>query len=56
MNRRGFLKKTAAGAAAGTLGFPMIAKAQAAKTFHWKMTTTWRAKVKSGVCDAMCMG
>jgi TRAP-type mannitol/chloroaromatic compound transport system substrate-binding protein len=44
MNRRGFLKKTAAaGAAAGTLGFPMIAKAQAAKTFNWKMTTTWPA-------------
>jgi TRAP-type mannitol/chloroaromatic compound transport system substrate-binding protein len=43
MDRRGFLKKTAAGAAAGTLGFPMIAKAQSAKTFNWKMTTTWPA-------------
>ncbi|MBX6393122.1 MAG: TRAP transporter substrate-binding protein, partial [Burkholderiales bacterium] len=41
-NRRGFLKKgLAAGAAAGSLGFPMIAKAQT--KFQWKMTTTWPA-------------
>lgn len=41
-NRRGFLKHgLAAGAAAGTLGFPMIAKAQS--KFDWKMTTTWPA-------------
>ncbi|HSO05944.1 MAG TPA: TRAP transporter substrate-binding protein DctP [Pelomicrobium sp.] len=43
MDRRGFLKKTAAGAAAGSLGFPMIASAQSGKTFNWKMTTTWPA-------------
>ena len=41
-NRRGFLKQgLVAGAAAGSLGFPMIAKAQT--SFNWKMTTTWPA-------------
>src|SRR5690606_41338794 len=41
-NRRGFLKKSVvAGAAAGTLGFPMVAKAQS--KFQWKMTTAWPA-------------
>lgn len=41
-NRRGFLKQgLVAGAAAGSLGFPMIAKAQS--KFQWKMTTTWPA-------------
>lgn len=42
MNRRGFLKKgLVASATAGTLGFPMIARAQS--SFNWKMTTTWPA-------------
>ncbi len=41
-NRRGFLKQgLVAGAAAGSLGFPMIAKAR--PSFNWKMTTTWPA-------------
>lgn len=41
-DRRGFLKHGAlAGVAAGSLGFPMIARAET--KFNWKMTTTWAA-------------
>jgi TRAP-type mannitol/chloroaromatic compound transport system substrate-binding protein len=38
-SRRTFLATTAAGAAVGTLGFPMIARAQ--QTFNWKMTSAY---------------
>ncbi|MFQ5994795.1 MAG: TRAP transporter substrate-binding protein [Acidiferrobacterales bacterium] len=39
MKRRTFLKAGATGAAAGTVAAPAIV--HAAKTFSWKMTTTW---------------
>ena len=42
-NRRAFLKKGIVAGAAGTLAAPMIARAESAKTFNWRMTTAWPA-------------
>ena len=42
-NRRAFLKKGIVASAAGTLAAPMIARAESAKTFNWRMTTAWPA-------------
>jgi len=44
MSRRGFIKQgLAAGAAAGAVAAPMIARAESSKTYSWRMTTAWPA-------------
>lgn len=41
MNRRSFVARAGAGAAAATLVAPMVARAQ--QSYRWRMTTTWPA-------------
>src|SRR6188508_521470 len=41
MQRRSFLKKTLAGAAAGAIAAPAIAQSSAQPTVTWRMATSW---------------
>ena len=42
-DRRAFLKQSIVAGTAGAMAAPMIARAESAKTFSWRMTTAWPA-------------